>query len=139
MSLMARFRNHSDRSPADVLMAHADALIAGTLDREAFLSQYDHMTRRQVEPLMDMAERMHQSLSAIAPSEQFVKQLHLELMRSMDADSRTLLERIRYLPPGVQIAAGIGGATLTAGLFLIASRSMPDALEFWRNRRTATA
>lgn len=139
MNLLALFRNRPDQRLNDVLIAHADAVIAGNLDREALLAQYDFMVRSDVETLMDVAERMHQSLPQVVPSDQFVKQLGIELRRSIDDESLSLLDRIRYLPPGIQLVAGIGGATLTAGLVLIASRSMPDALEFWRNRRTATA
>lgn len=138
MNLFAFFRNRLERQYDDVLMDHADALRAGYVDRDALLVHYDPQDRDEVEPLMDLAEQVHQLLIPVSPSEQFVAQLHHQLLHDLDGESRTLLERIRYLPPGLQIAAGIGGATLTAGLVLIASRSMPDALEFWR-KRTATA
>ncbi len=138
MNLLASFRSRLERQYNDVLMAHADALRTGYVDRDALLVHYDPQDRREIESLMDLAEQMHQILFSVNPSEQFIAQLHHQLLQDLDDESRTLLERIRYMPPGLQIAAGIGGATLTAGLVLIASRSMPDALEFWR-RRTATA
>lgn len=138
MNLLPFFRNRTNQYLEDALIAHADALVAGTLDREALLSQVDHVMRSQLEALMDIAERVQRSMTVVSPSEQFVKQLAHDLAIGADVEEQTLLDRIRYLPPAVQLAAaGIGGVTLTAGIVLIASRSMPDALEFWRSRRTA--
>jgi len=139
MNLLPFFRNRTNHHLEDALIAHADALIAGSFDRDALLSQVDFAVRDQLGALMDLAERVQRSMTGVTPSDQFVKQLGYDLAMGVDIDPRSLLDRIRYLPPAVQLdAAGIGGVTLTAGIVLIASRSVPDALEFWRNRRTAT-
>jgi hypothetical protein len=94
--------------------------------------------RGQVESLLDLAEDVQRVMTGVVPSEHFVRQLGLQLTASSD-DALSWWHKLRQLPPRTQIAAGIGGATITAGLVLLASRSMPDALETWRNRHTATA
>jgi len=44
-------------------------------------------------------------------------------------------QRIHQLPLRMRLAAGIGGATLTAGVLLIASRPyLMDVLTSWRDR-----
>ncbi len=138
MNLPVIFRNRSEQQLQDFLMVHADALIAGTMDRETLLTQADWVIRSQVEYLFDLAENVQRVMTDVAPSDQFVKQLGLQLTASTDHDMQSWWHWVRQLSPRTQIAAGIGGATITAGLVLLATRSMPEALEFWRNRRTAT-
>ncbi len=138
MKLPVIFRNRSEQQLPDFLMTHADALIAGTMDRETLLAQADWVIRSQAEHLLDLAENVQHAMTSVVPSEHFVKQLGLQLTASSD-DALSWWHKLRQLSPRTQIAAGIGGATITAGLVLLASRSMPDALEIWRNRRTATA
>jgi hypothetical protein len=72
-----------------------------------------------------------------APSEQFVAGLRHRLLTSDRRPALSLWARIRRLPPRTQLAAGIGGATLTAGVVILATRSVYDALGNRRNRRTA--
>jgi hypothetical protein len=118
-----------------LLMNHADAIIVGSADRERLLEPYDNVLREQAESLFVVAERINDVLVEVVPSEQFVTQLRFDLLETALAEQTSLWERIRNLPPRTQLAAGIGGATLTAGMVIIATRSMPSALEFWRNRR----
>jgi hypothetical protein len=120
-----------------LLMNHADAIIVGSADRERLLEPYDNVLREQTESLFVVAERINDALVEVVPSDQFVTQLRLDLLETALAEQASWLERIRNLPPRTQLAAGIGGATLTAGMVLIATRSMPNALEFWRSRRDA--
>ncbi len=136
MKLPFFFRQYIDRQVEDFLMAHVDALVSGSPDVDQLLDRYDDEIRDQVEGLFTLAERISQSLIPVAPSEQFVNRLRHELTDAASAEPRSLWGRIRSLPPRTQIAAGIGGATLTAGVVLIASRSMPNALEYWRSRVT---
>lgn len=131
MKMPAFFNNTLKRQVQHVLAAHADALLAGTVDREKLLEPYDEVIREQVESLFTLAERIHASVSEVAPSDHFVSQLRFDLLEQA-ARQMTWREWLRNLPPRTQWAAGIGGATLTAGVVLIASRS---TLEFWRNRR----
>lgn len=132
------FRNHPEQQLQDILMAHAEALLADGVDRDTLLDQIDDVVRGQAESLLTLAENVQRAMAGVVPSDQFVKQLKLQLTAGGAQDALTWWHRLRQLPPRTQIAAGIGGATITAGLVLLASRSMPDALEFWRNRRTAT-
>ena len=118
-----------------LLMNHADALIVGSIDRERLLEPYDNVIRDQAKGLFVVAEQINELLVDVVPSEHFVSQLHLDLLNMAFAEQNSWWERIRSLPPRTQWVAGIGGATLTAGMVLIATRSMPNALEFWRNRR----
>jgi|GEM_PF-1280386 len=139
---LPRFRNRAaQRALQDLLMAHADALVSGAADREALLSPYGEETLAEASELLALAERIQHAMSEVSPSEQFVQQLGNQLATAPTVvPSRSLWGRVRHLPPRVQLAAGIGGATLTAGVVLLISRALvPGALESWRNRRTVTA
>jgi hypothetical protein len=118
-----------------LLMNHVDALVAGTLDRERLLAPYDSVIREQTESLFVVAERINDTLIEVVPSEHFVSQLRFDLFEKAMTEQASWWERLRSLPPRTQLAAGIGGATLTAGMVIIATRSMPNALEFLRNLR----
>lgn len=134
------FSGHRDQLQ-DLLMNHADALISDSLDLEKLLAPYDQEIRDEVEDLLILAHRISQSLTEVHPSEQFVTRLRQQLVLA-DANllgHRTWWGRIRQLPPRTQLAAGIGGATLTAGVVLIASRTLlPEVWNLWRSRRTIT-
>jgi hypothetical protein len=122
----------------DLLMTHADALISRSPDLEILLAPYDQEIRDQVEDLLVLADRISRSLIQVHPSEQFVTRLRQQLILA-DANllgHQTWWGRIRQLPPRTQLAAGIGGATLTAGVVLIASRTLPEVWNLWRSRRT---
>lgn len=136
MRLPFFFRDHIERQVQTFLMMYADALISGTLDPEQLRPQYDDVVRSQLAGLLTLTERISRTLTPVSPSEQFVAQLRHDLLEAASIDQMTLWGRIRSLPPRTQIAAG---ATLTAGVVLIASRSMPTALEHWRNRRVDIA
>jgi hypothetical protein len=104
------------------------------------LAQYDRVELDQVKGLLTLAERVNQTLVEVAPSEQFVAQLRRQLTDASDLANRlSLWGRIRALPPRTQLVAGIGGATLTAGVVILASRSVPEAIDNWRHRRAAIA
>jgi hypothetical protein len=139
MKLPFFFRDHVERQVQGFLMAYADALVSEKPDLDQLLRQYDNVVRSQVEGLLTLTERISRSLTQVAPSEQFVVQLRHDLIEASSPDRVSLWGRIRSLPPRTQIAAGLGGATLTAGVVLIASRSMPNALEYWRSRRVDVA
>jgi hypothetical protein len=124
--------------PEEILMAHADALASGA-DPDRLFDLYDDPLLAQFEGLLILAERISRLLIQVSPSEQFVNQLRHELIEASSPGHRSLWGRIRSLPPRTQIAAGIGGAAVTAGVVLIASRSMPNALEYWRSRRENVA
>lgn len=138
------FRQRNHHQVQDLLMSHADALVAGTLDWEALIEQYGEVITSQVQSLLRVAERVSRSLDEITPSERFVDQLRLELRDPDFAAPDGWWERLRQLSPRTQIAAGIGiggvAATLAAGvMFLVSRRSLADLPGFGRNRRTVTA
>jgi hypothetical protein len=135
MKLSPLFNRSIRHQIQDLLMSHADALTAGTLDHEKALEPYDHVIHEQTDNLLLLAERINGALVEVTPSDQFVSALRYELVEAAFSNQATWWDRLRSLPPRTQWAAGIGGATLTAGVVLIATRSMPNALEFWRNRR----
>jgi hypothetical protein len=128
-------KSQSEVQLLDLLMDHADALIAGSLNRDQLFDQYDQVSRSQIDNLLNLAERVSSTLITVNPSDEFVKQLYFDLIEAALNNHPSLWQRIRQMPPRRQLAAGIGGATLTAGVVFIASR---PAREFWRNRR-ATA
>jgi hypothetical protein len=130
-------KNRRKQQLRELLIAHADALVAGRLAPEQLLRPYDAETRSEVIELLALAERVSRALAEVSPSEQFVAQLRRQLVEIPVSERRSWWERIRQLPPRTQLAAGIGGATLTAGVVLIVSRSLPGALHYWRHRRVA--
>jgi hypothetical protein len=133
------FKNHREHHLQDFLMAYADALVSGTRDADSVLEQFDRDMRGQVEDLLTLTDQISQVLTEVAPSEEFIAQLRYRLTEVGGPESRSLWTRIRRLPPRTQLAAGIGGATLTAGVVLIAARTLPEALDLWRNRHAAAA
>jgi len=133
------FRNHRQHQLQDLLMAYVDRLVSGTRDANAVLEQVDQDLRNQVEDLLALTDRISRVLTEVTPSEEFVAQLRYQLTEAGGHESRSLWTRIRHLPPRTQLAAGIGGATLTAGVVLIAARTLPEALDLWRNRHAAAA
>ena len=133
---MPLLQNRAKRQLQDLLLFHADALIAGPLDLDQLLAQYDAVALTQVEGLLALAEQINRSMPRVAASDQFVERLRRQLAEEAIMERRSWWERIRQLPPRTQLAAGIGGATLTAGVVLLASRPVWDAWLVRRNRRT---
>lgn len=129
---LSLFTPRALRQLRNVLMAHADALVAGT-DFDRTRVPGAEILNGQVAPLLALAELIQRVLVPVEPSERFVTQLGRELRESYAADHPTVWRRIRRLPPTTQIAAGIGGATLTAGVVLL----LPEVRNFVRRRAAA--
>jgi hypothetical protein len=129
-------RHQQHQHTQDLLMAHAEALISGTLNLDQLLASFDQETRREIGDLLILAERVNNTLVQVDPSEKFVAHLRQELAQADAAllHHTSVWQWIRHLPPRTQIAAGIGGATLTAGMVLIASRALPEVWSYWRSR-----
>jgi hypothetical protein len=136
---MPFFKNHREHHLQDFLMAYADALVSGTRDADSVLEQFDQDMRGQIEDLLILSDLISKVLTEVAPSDEFIAQLRSRLTEAGGPESRSLWMRIRRLPPRAQLAAGIGGATLTAGVVFIAARTLPEALDLWRNRHAAAA
>ncbi|NLX09096.1 MAG: hypothetical protein GXY36_05535 [Chloroflexi bacterium] len=102
-------------------------------------AQMQRQSDAQLEELLTLARLLSQVLVPVKPSDAFVEDLRQQLLTATPGERRTWYERVRQLPPGVQLAAGIGGATLTAGVVLAARRPVMDALDLWRSRRSISA
>ena len=120
-SLSSRAWSQNRRWQEDVLLARADT------------------AEGDLGALLRLAERLERAMPAVTPSEQYVAQLRQRLLASDPQEMPSLWRRIRQLPPRTQLAAGIGGATLTAGVVILATRSVYDVLGSRRSRRTVTA
>lgn len=133
--LFNRRTHRPHRQLAEFLADHADALLGDSVDLDRLIAPYDRIAIDQVEGLVAVAERLSRSLVDVKPSDLFVEHLRQQLLYGQEPERRTWWQRLRRLPPRTQLAAGIGGATLTAGVVLIASRPFViDALTSWRER-----
>lgn len=105
----------SETQLQNLLSAVTDALLSGQ-------TVVDHVTRAydvpgdQVDNLIGVIRRLHTALTGVQPSRRFVRRLKIELVGETD---RNLVTRFRYLPPRVQIAAGVA---LVAGLMILRRR-----------------
>jgi hypothetical protein len=137
---LSLFKHRPENPLHELLAAHADELIAGTLDKQLLLTRYNRLSPAEVHDLLALAEQISLALIEVSPSPEFVTELRLRLLEAARQHDRSLLGRIRHMPRRTQLAAGIGGATLTAGVVLAVHRPARDAaLEIWRNRRIVIA
>lgn len=139
MKLSSLFRRPSQRWQRNLLMAHADALVSGSAARERVRTACARSGETELEALLELAERIERAMPPVEPSAQFVADLHQRLLRADVTRPVSLWARVQRLPLRTRVAAGIGGATLTAGVVILASRSVFDVLGNRRNRRTITA
>jgi hypothetical protein len=103
----------------NLLAAVTDALIADeNADLDGIVSRYA-VPRTEVEGLIGLIRRLHIFLVGAQPSRRFVGRLKHDLVGSRF----NLVSRIRYLPPRVQIAAGIA---IIAGLMLFTRRRLME-------------
>ncbi len=123
----------------DLLATHADALISGA-PFEASLQGLAMDDQAIAHSLMLLANRLSVGLTPVTPDPAFVARLHAELAAQAPAAAPTsadLMLRWRNLPQRYKVAARIGGLTLTAGLALLASRRVLDALMRFQRREQA--
>ncbi len=138
-SLSSFFRRPSQRWQRNLLMAHADALVAGSPASEQMRLACARSGETELETLLVLAERIERAMPPVTPSEQFVAELRQRLLQAERRQALSLWGRVQRLPLRTRVAAGIGGATLTAGVVFLATRSVYDALGNRRNRRAITA
>lgn len=130
-------QNAQDKQPdkqiEDLLAAHLDALMAGQADFDPQFTRYDLTPAKIAEAtdLLNLATRLRETLVPVAPSETYVNRLKRELIGDQPV---TLLVRWRKLPAHYQLAAKLGGLTLTAGLLLLASRRALTILDALQHR-----
>jgi type VI protein secretion system component VasF len=103
----------------NLLSAVTDALLADdNADLDMIVNRY-RVPRHEVEGLIGVIRRLHITLVGVQPSRRFVGRLRHELVGSR----YNVVSRIRYLPPRVQIAAGIA---LVAGFIVLNRRRMME-------------
>lgn len=107
--------NQTNTSIENLLTALTDAILAEEGDIDSIISRYD-VSRADVEGFVRIIRRLHTVLIGVRPSGRFVYRLKQDLMGQPHWD---VIARIRYLPPRVQIAAGIA---LVAGFMLLSRR-----------------
>jgi hypothetical protein len=99
----------------NLLAAVTEAIITDEQNLDAIVSRYA-VPRSDVVGLVNVIQRLHIALVGVRPSRRFAQRLRHELMGQ---DQRNVINRLRYLPPRVQIA---GGIVLVAGFMLISRR-----------------
>jgi type VI protein secretion system component VasF len=99
----------------NLLAAVTEAILADEQDLDSIISRYA-VPRAEVEGLVHLIQRLHVVLVGVRPSRRFAQRLRQDLMGQ---HQRNVINRLRYLPPRVQIAAGIA---LIAGFMLISRR-----------------
>ena len=99
----------------NLLDAMTEAILNEEQDLESIVHRYA-VPRADVEGLINVVRRLHIVLVGVRPSRRFAQRLRQDLMGQQQ---RNVINRLRYLPPRVQIAAGIA---LVAGFMLISRR-----------------
>ncbi len=102
----------------DMLSTVTDTMLAGK-NIDAVLHVYG-VSRRQVADFLNVITLLQKSLVGVKPSRRFSNRLKQDLM---GAPRMNVITRIRYLPPRVQIAAGVA---LVAGFLLLLRRRSSD-------------
>jgi type VI protein secretion system component VasF len=107
----------TDSQMEALLLALTDAILTDRPDVDALAGRYN-VSPVEVAGFIRVIRRLHQHLTGAQPSERFVKRLHHDLMGT---PQNGLVSRVRYLPPRVQIAAGV---VAVAGFMLLARRRL---------------
>jgi hypothetical protein len=111
------YLEHSDLPMQNLLAAVTDALLTDDGEIDAIIEQYQ-LPADQVTGAINLIRRLHLTLVGVHPSRKFARRLRQDLVGVPD---RNLINRVRYLPPRVQIAAGVA---LIAGFMLLSRRRM---------------
>ncbi|MFQ3565997.1 MAG: hypothetical protein SNJ59_03270 [Aggregatilineales bacterium] len=107
----------SDLHLQNLISALTDAILVDQTDLDMLYQQYN-VPRAEVESLLQLIQRLHVALVGVQPSRRFVQRLRQDLIGQSQWN---LVNRVRYLPPRVQIAAGIA---LIAGFMLLSRRRL---------------
>ena len=113
----------NDLELQNLLSAVTDALLADQKgDIDGIIGRYA-VPRAEVDSLIGIVQRLHVMLVGAQPSRRFVRRLKTDLIGVPEGN---VVSRIRYLPPRVQIAAGIA---LVAGFMLLSRRRMIEDVQ----------
>lgn len=99
----------------NLLAAVTEAIINDEQDLETIVNRYA-VPRADLVGLINVIQRLHIVLIGVRPSRRFAQRLRQELMGQTQLN---VINRLRYLPPRVQIA---GGIVLIAGFMLLSRR-----------------
>jgi len=99
----------------NLLAAVTEAILNDERDLDNIVSRYA-VPRSEVEGLINVIKSLHVVLIGVRPSRRFAQRLRQDLMGQ---HQRNVINRLRYLPPRVQIA---GGIVLIAGFMLLSRR-----------------
>jgi hypothetical protein len=108
-------------SVEDILAEYADGLAAGSLQAQDLIQKYDIQAHSELAALLKLAQALETILVEVEPSPEFVLDLRRELLH----EPQTVLHRLSKLSNSQmgQLAAGLGGLTLAAGILWLAGRS----------------
>ncbi len=109
----------SDIQLQNMLSSVTDSLLSSRASFDYLAREYA-ARGEQVESLIDVIRRLHTAMTGVQPSRRFVRRLKIELVGETE---RNLVTRFRYLPPRVQVAAGVA---LVAGLIILRRRRVLD-------------
>lgn len=101
----------------NLLAALTEAILAEEGEIDQIIRRYD-VSRADVEGFVRIVRSLFTVLVGVRPSRRFVHRLKQDLMGQPHWN---VISRIRYLPPRVQIAAGIA---LFAGFMLLSRRRL---------------
>jgi hypothetical protein len=101
----------------NLLSAVTDTILSDHPDLDRVTARYA-VPRAEVESLIRVIERLHLALVRVRPSRRFAQQLRMDLL---EIPHQSVLHRVRFLPPRVQIAAGVA---LLAGVMLLSRRRL---------------
>lgn len=104
----------------DMLSAMTDAVLRGERDVNRIARRYD-VPQAEADQLIPMIYALRDTHRSQRPSPHFTRKLYRDLM---GAPEYSLVERVRYLPPRVQLTAGVA-VSITAVLLLIGRFGVP--------------
>jgi len=100
-----------------LLAAVTDAILEDDANLDLIVSRYP-IPRAEIESFIRLIRRLHVTLVGVRPSRRFAYRLRQELLGQPEWN---VINRVRFLPPRVQIAAGVA---LLAGFMLISRRRL---------------
>lgn len=108
-------------SVEDILAEYADGLVTGGIQANDLIQKYDIQAHSELAAMLKLAQALEGILVQVEPSPEFVRDLRRELLH----EPQSVLNRLGKLSSVQmgQLAAGIGGLTLAAGILWLAGRS----------------
>lgn len=112
------YQSKRDERIQTMLAAYTDAMLAEHDDVESIVGYYQ-IPRDDVAGVLGLIRRLHEAFIFVQPSKRYVRRLRLDLVGEPQPN---VINAIRYLPPRVQIAAGV--ALLAGGVIMLNRRRL---------------